>query len=51
MAKVIVNGELNNIDLQGTWTVEGSTYTYGSVGSLVTITVDMAVGNLQLIQQ
>ncbi len=50
-AKVIVSGELNNVDLQGTWTVQGTTYTFGSGGSLITITVDMGVGNLQLIQQ
>jgi hypothetical protein len=48
---VTVSGGLSNVDANGTWTIEGNTYQCGSVGPAINISISMAVGNLQLIQQ
>lgn len=48
-AEVIINGELSDIDLTGTWTVENNRYFTGSEGALIRISIDMAVGSLQLV--
>lgn len=48
---VIINGGLSNIDINGTWTVTNNSYSFGTTGPLVNVIIDMAVGNLQLIQQ
>lgn len=48
-AEVIINGELNDVDLTGTWTVENNRYFAGEEGGLIRITIDMAVGDLELI--
>jgi len=50
-AEVIVDGGLSNVDLAGTWTIENNRYFAGTEGALITINIDMAVGDLQLIQQ
>ncbi len=50
-ARVIVNGGLSNVDANGTWTISGSTYTCGNNGPMITINLDMAVGNLNLRQE
>jgi hypothetical protein len=50
-AKVKLTNGLSNIDATGTWTISGSTYESGTSGPLITINLDMAIGNLQLIQQ
>lgn len=50
-AEVIVDGGLSNVDLTGTWTIENNRYLAGTEGALITINIDMAVGDLQLIQQ
>lgn len=50
-AEVNVNGEMNNTDLTGTWTVTNNVYQAGSSGALISIQIDMAVGNLNLIRQ
>lgn len=42
---------LSNIDAEGTWTISGNTYECGSEGALIEINLDMAVGNLRLIQE
>lgn len=49
--RVNSSGELKNVDLNGTWTVNGSVYEYGSNGPLITVNINMALGNLQLIQK
>ncbi len=50
-ATITVNGGLSNINANGTWTINGNTYTSGSTGPVIRITVDMAVGNLNLVKQ
>ncbi|MBA4377011.1 MAG: hypothetical protein C0401_12690 [Anaerolinea sp.] len=50
-ALITITGGLSNINASGTWTISGSTYEYGSAGPMITINIDMAVGNLQLKQQ
>lgn len=49
-ARVELNSGLSNIDATGTWTISNTLYECGSTGPLITIRIDMAVGNLQLIQ-
>jgi hypothetical protein len=49
--KVLINGGVSNIEMTGTWTVTNNSYEFGTSGPLINITVDMALGNLQLIQQ
>lgn len=48
-AEVIINGELNDVDLTGTWTVENNRYFSGDEGALIRITIEMAVGDLELV--
>jgi hypothetical protein len=50
-AKVDFNNGLSNIEATGTWTISGSSYECGTSGPLITINLDMAVGNVQLKQQ
>jgi hypothetical protein len=50
-AEVIINGELSDVDLTGTWTVENNRYFAGSEGALIRINIDMAVGSLQLVAE
>ena len=50
-ARVVINGGLSNVDVNGTWTISGSTYTCGDSGPMITINLDMAVGNLNLRQE
>lgn len=50
-AKVELSNGLSNIDATGTWTISGSSYECGSSGPLITINLDMAIGNLQLEQK
>ncbi|MDO8970396.1 MAG: hypothetical protein Q7U74_06895, partial [Saprospiraceae bacterium] len=50
-AKIVLTSGLSNIDANGTWTITGNTYECGSSGPLITINLDMAVGNLQLKQE
>jgi hypothetical protein len=48
-AEVIINSELNDVNLKGTWTVENNRYFTGEEGALIRITIDMAVGDLEMI--
>ncbi|MRR29338.1 hypothetical protein EG834_03170 [bacterium] len=50
-AIVELDNGLSNIDASGTWTISGSSYECGTTGPLITINLDMAVGNVQLKQQ
>lgn len=50
-AIVTINGGLSNINPTGTWSINGNSYETGNGGPTITINVDMAVGNLSLIQQ
>lgn len=47
-AKVILDGGLSNVDVNGTWTISGNVYECGDSGPMITIRLDMAVGNLNL---
>lgn len=44
-------GAISNIDTQGTWIVNGSTYETEGQGPVITININIAVGNLKLIHQ
>jgi len=48
---VTINGGLSNINANGTWTISGNSYETGTGQPTITINVDMAVGNLSLLQQ
>ncbi len=50
-AEVELTNGLSNVDANGTWTISGSTYKCGDSGPLITINLNMAVGNLNLKQQ
>jgi hypothetical protein len=50
-AEITNSGGLSNIDTQGTWTVNNNTYSSGGSGPLLSITVEMGVGNLKLIHE
>jgi hypothetical protein len=50
-AIININGGLSNINAAGTWTINGGTYESGSTGPTIRITIDMAVGNLNLVQK
>jgi hypothetical protein len=50
-AEVELTNGLSNVDANGTWTISGSTYKCGDSGPLITINLNMAVGNLQLKQE
>ena len=50
-AIIIMDGALSNVDATGTWTISGTTYECGDSGPLITVKLDMAVGNLNLRQQ
>ena len=50
-ARIILEGGLSNVDANGTWTISGNTYECGTSGPMITINLDMAVGNLNLRQE
>lgn len=50
-AVITINGGISNVNANGTWTIKGSTYETGSTGPTILVTLDMAVGNLNLIQK
>jgi hypothetical protein len=49
--KVINQGAISNIDPQGTWSVNGSSYSISGEGYLLTLHVNMSLGNLKLVHQ
>ena len=52
MKAVIINdGTVSNINTEGTWLLSDNTYTTLEEGPTLTINLDMAVGNVTLIQQ
>ncbi len=50
-AVVTITGGLNNIDPSGTWSIHDSTYTKSGKGSEIEISVEMGLGNLELIAE
>lgn len=48
-SQINVDGGLNNIALEGTWTSSKNTYTTKGDGPTITINIDMGVGNIRLI--
>lgn len=50
-ANVIVEGGLNNVELDGTWNVSGNEYSLNGDGSQLFIKVKMGLGNLQLVSK
>jgi hypothetical protein len=47
--KLVNMGAISNIEIEGNWTVNGSTYTTNGEGYLLDIHVNMSIGNLKLI--
>jgi hypothetical protein len=47
---ITINGEMNNTNFTGTWTVKDNVYQSGTTGVLIEIEIDMSVGNLNLIR-
>ncbi|HEY9088944.1 MAG TPA: toast rack family protein [Anaerolineaceae bacterium] len=50
-ARIEVDGALNNVTQRGTWTVTNRVYETGGSGPLLTIEVEMSVGQLELVHQ
>jgi len=50
-ALVTVEGGLNNVELFGTWNIQGNDYELTGNGPKITILVKMGLGNLQLISR
>ena len=50
-AYVVVDGGLNNVELEGTWNVSGNEYNLFGTGPQLSFNVNMGVGNLQLISK
>lgn len=50
-SQVNVSGGLNNIDLEGTWTSAGNSYSTDGSGPALTINIDMGVGNVRLVSK
>lgn len=49
---IITNqGAISNINTQGTWVVNGSTYETEGQGPVITININIAVGNLKLVHE
>jgi len=46
--KVVNNGALSDINVNGTWMVNNNIYTYGEHHPLITVNVDMGVGSLDI---
>ena len=47
-AKVLFKGGLTNVDVSGGWKKSGEAYVMGSGGPVITLSLDMAAGNLVL---
>jgi hypothetical protein len=47
-ARLVFTGGLSNVDLSGGWEKDGKTYILDGSGPMLTITVDMGAGNLEL---
>lgn len=50
-ARVVVDGELNDVNTQGTWTVASNSYNTQGTGNMLDIYVSMSVGALELVQK
>ena len=50
-ARIELKGGLNNVTQSGSWSVNNQIYETGTQGPVLSITVDMGVGNLELIHQ
>ncbi len=46
--RVIVGGGLSNVSVGGTWTIDNDTYERSGKGPLITVNIDMGLGNLEL---
>lgn len=50
-AIVTIDGGINNVNANGTWSISDMVYECGSTGPLITINLDMGLGNLNLIYE
>lgn len=50
-ARIVVDGGLNDVNTQGSWTANGDTYETTGSGPLLTIEVEMGAGSLTLVSQ
>ncbi|TLN28574.1 hypothetical protein FDZ74_00355 [bacterium] len=46
--QVVVGGGLSNVSVDGTWTTNGDTYTRSGSGPMISVNVEMGLGNLEL---
>jgi hypothetical protein len=46
--KVVMTGAMNSVNTQGAWATSGKTYSLAGQGPLLTITVELGVGSLEL---
>jgi len=46
--KVVMTGAMNSVNTHGAWTVSDQTYSLPGEGPLLTITVELGVGSLEL---
>jgi hypothetical protein len=47
-ARLSIQGGLANVDMRGSWEKSGDNYLLSGVGPMITLTVDMGAGNLEL---
>lgn len=50
-ARITVEGGLNNVNLSGTWNVDGNEYRNNGTGPLLDFRVKLGLGNLRLVNQ
>jgi hypothetical protein len=50
-ARINLTGGLNNVNQTGSWNVNNHVYETGSEGPILSISIDMGVGNLELVNQ
>jgi hypothetical protein len=48
---LVITGGLTNVNVNGTWSIDGSHYESGSGNPTITIHVEMALGNLTVTKQ
>lgn len=50
-SEITIVGEMNNVDLSGTWTVDNNLYTSGTKGPVIKILLDIGFGDLKFVHK
>ena len=50
-SEITIAGDMNNVDISGTWTVDNNLYQSGSKGPLIKILLDVGFGDLKFVQK